>query len=63
MKPTDAAAIVAGSSAGAVLADSIEQILASAAAAVAVYLVKAGMDYIRRKIGPISEDNDPPEDY
>lgn len=49
MKTHDTLAIVLGTTAGAISADSLEQIISSAAAAVAVYLVKMAADYIRRR--------------
>lgn len=51
MKPQDVVAITAGTVTGATTAESIEQIIASAAAAVAVYLVKALFDYLRSRFG------------
>jgi hypothetical protein len=49
MKPQDTAAVAVGTIAGSATAESLEQIIASAVAAVAVYLIKAGFDWLRRR--------------
>lgn len=51
MKLHDLIAIGIGTSLGSALSESLEQAAASAAAAIAVYLVKALMDWLRKKTG------------
>lgn len=51
MKPIDTLAIGSGISSGIIMSDSIEQIVASAGAAVAVYLAKILIGWLARKMG------------
>lgn len=50
MKPTDATAIIAGATAGTAISDSVEQVVASIGAAIAVYLVNALLKWITAKL-------------
>lgn len=56
MKPADAVAITAGTVTGATISESLEQIVASAAAAVAVYLLRSFIEWAKRKL--TSDDDD-----
>lgn len=51
MKQHDALAITAGTGAGAALAHNLEQVAASAAAAIAVYLIRWAIAAACRKLG------------
>lgn len=51
MKPHDALAITAGTATGAALANNVEQVIASAAAAIAVYLLRWAVAAVCRKLG------------
>lgn len=59
MRPTDTLAIAAGTTTGAVLSESVEQIIASIGATVAVYLVNALLRWIvsRWKLSGEPENN------
>lgn len=59
MQPRDLAAVTAGTITGSALSESIEQVAASAAAAVAVYLIRLAWSALVRRFPAIDpEDGD-----